>query len=219
MATRGDCWGPRLLQQSGLRFARQRALEPFLDWTSVSLSEESGDKVVDKGVPVDSVDDLDRRILVELQDNGRRSYREIAKTVGVAPGTVATRVQQMMSSGMLSVVAVPNLRMMGFKFHALIGVKVEPGLTQDFATALETQEEVTWVGLTATGYDLLVEVAARDAQEFGKYKDGVLARLPGFVSCDVFVYWDLRKQHFRFSEVGTLLRAAAPPAPEADDEA
>jgi Lrp/AsnC family transcriptional regulator for asnA, asnC and gidA len=153
------------------------------------------------------LDDLDRRILVELQADGRRSYREIAKTVGVAPGTVATRVQQMTSSGLLSVIAIPNLHMMGFKFHALVGVKVEPGRTLEVARALESEEEVTWVGLTATGYDLLVEVAVHDAQEFGAYKDSKLAHLPGFVSADVFVYWDLLKQHYRFKDVGTL-RAA-----------
>lgn len=153
---------------------------------------------------MEELDELDRRIFVELQEDGRRSYREIAKNVGVAPGTVRTRVQQMTSSGMLSIIAVPDLYQMGFRFHALVGIKVEPGTTLDVARALESAPEITWVGLTATGYDLLVEVAVRDAQEFGRYKEESLATLPGFVSADVFVYWDLVKQNYRFKDVGGL---------------
>lgn len=158
---------------------------------------------------MDDLDELDRRILVELQDDGRRSYREIAKALGVAAGTVRARVIQMTQSGMVSFVALPNLQLMGFKFHALVGIRVEPGRTAEVARLLEPQEPITWIGLTATGYDMLVEVAARDAQEFGRYREDVLARLPGFVSSDVFVYWDLVKLGYRFVSDDTDGRADA----------
>jgi len=167
---------------------------------------------------LEELDDLDRRIFVELQKDGRRSYREIAKNVGVAPGTVRTRVQQMTSSGMLSVIAVPNLYKLGFRFHALVGINVEPGTTLEVARALESAEEITWVGLTATGYDLLVEVAVADAQEFGRYKAEVFAKLPGFVSADVFVYWDLRKQNYRFKDVGGMRVTGMHPTEDPDTE-
>jgi Lrp/AsnC family transcriptional regulator, regulator for asnA, asnC and gidA len=147
------------------------------------------------------IDDLDRRILIELQEDGRRSYREIAKRVGVTAGTVRTRMLQMTESGLLSVVGLPNLYEMGFKFHALVGIKVAPGRALEVAQLLEPSEDITWVGLTATGYDLLVEIAMRDAQEFGRYKEEVLAQLPGFVSADVFVYWHLLKLFHRFEAI------------------
>jgi len=146
---------------------------------------------------VDPLDDLDRRILLELQEDGRRSYREIAKKVGAAPGTVRSRVLGLSTDGMFEVVGVPNLYRMGFRFHALLGISVEPGRVDEMADLLVPREEVTWVGLTANGYDLLVEVALHDAQEFGRYRQDVLAHLPGFRSADVFVYWDVRKLHYR----------------------
>lgn len=158
---------------------------------------------------VDRLDELDRRILVELQEDGRRSYSDIADAVGVSPGTVRTRVQQMTATGLITVVAVPNLYQLGYRFHALVGIKVEPGHAVDVARALEDEEAITWVGLTATGYDLLVEVAMHDAQEFGRYKEEVLAQLPAFVSADVFVYWDLLKQNYRFKDAGGMRVAGA----------
>lgn len=155
------------------------------------------------------LDDVDRRILMELQQDGRRSYRDIASTMGVAAGTVRARVLQMTSSGMLDIVAVPNLYQMGYKFHALVGIRVEPGHSIEVGNLLEAAEEVTWVGLTATGYDLLVEVAMRDAQDFGRYKEEFLAKLPGFVSADVFIYWDLVKQHHKFGVTSPTIASMA----------
>ncbi|MET0971891.1 MAG: AsnC family transcriptional regulator, partial [Thermoleophilaceae bacterium] len=40
------------------------------------------------------LDDLDRRILIELQEDGRRSYREIGSKLGVSAGTARVRAMQ-----------------------------------------------------------------------------------------------------------------------------
>ncbi|HEX9044257.1 MAG TPA: Lrp/AsnC family transcriptional regulator [Candidatus Limnocylindrales bacterium] len=145
----------------------------------------------------DPLDDLDRRIIAELQEDGRRSYREIAKRLGVAPGTVRTRVQQLIADRTVEVVAVPKYFQMGFQFYALVALRLAPGCADEVATILEAREEVSWVGLAISGYDVFVEVVLRDAQEFGRYRQDVLAALPGFQSADVFVYWDIRKLHYR----------------------
>lgn len=144
------------------------------------------------------LDDLDRRILMELQEDGRRSYREIASRVGAAAGTVRARATQLMADGLVEIVAVPNPWRMGLRFFALLGLRLEPGRADEVAGLLTPRPEVTWVGLAATGYDVMAEVALHDAQEFGHYKQDVLALLPGFVSVDVYLLWDVRKLHYRF---------------------
>ncbi len=45
------------------------------------------------------VDELDMRILSLLQKNARLSYREIAKELGVAVGTVYNRIKRLEESG------------------------------------------------------------------------------------------------------------------------
>lgn len=42
-----------------------------------------------------TIDELDRRIIVELQRDARRSYRQIAVQLDVSPSTVMTRVQRL----------------------------------------------------------------------------------------------------------------------------
>ncbi|HXF36034.1 MAG TPA: winged helix-turn-helix transcriptional regulator, partial [Actinomycetota bacterium] len=47
------------------------------------------------------VDDLDLRILAELQEDGRRSYREMSQRLGVSPGTVRSRLLQLIEEGVV----------------------------------------------------------------------------------------------------------------------
>ncbi len=144
------------------------------------------------------LDDLDRRILSELQEDGRRSYREISQRLGVAAGTVRSRVLQLISDQVVEIIAVPNPWRMGFGFFAALGLRLDTSRVEEVADDLAARQDVTWVGLTATGYDLMIEVALADAQEFGRFRGDVLAKLPGFRSVDVFLLYDMRKLYHRF---------------------
>lgn len=155
------------------------------------------------------LDELDLKIIAQLQEDGRRSYREIGSRLGVSAGTIRARALQLMDDGVLEVIAVPNPWRMGFKFIAAIGLRLHPGSVEEVARDLTSREEVSWVGLVATGYELMFEVVLPDAQAFGKYREEVLAKLPGFVSADVYLLWDVRKLHYRMGAPWSSPRAEA----------
>jgi Lrp/AsnC family transcriptional regulator, regulator for asnA, asnC and gidA len=148
------------------------------------------------------VDDLDRRIMIELQEDGRRPYREISQRLGVAPGTVRSRVLQLVEEGVLRVIAVPDPYRLGYRFHATVGLRVDPGHSEAVADALAEREEVGWVGLTSSGFDVMFEVALPDSRAFGAYKEQVLARLPGCRAIEVYEIWGIRKFHYGIVEEG-----------------
>jgi DNA-binding Lrp family transcriptional regulator len=47
------------------------------------------------------IDDLDKKILSILKEDGRKSYTEIARAVGLSEGAVRRRVQNLSSSGVI----------------------------------------------------------------------------------------------------------------------
>jgi Lrp/AsnC family transcriptional regulator for asnA, asnC and gidA len=143
------------------------------------------------------VDQLDRQILAELEADGRRSYREISERLRVSPGTVRSRALQLIREGAVRIVAAPNPPLMGLMFHALVALQLEPGNGDAVADLLAGRPEAGWVGLVAGGYDIIFEVALPDAQTFGRYKEEVLAKLPGCQRVDVFQVWDVRKFHYQ----------------------
>lgn len=145
--------------------------------------------------------------MAELQEDGRRSYREISKRLNVAPGTIRSRVLQLLEEGVFQVIAIPDPWRMGYQFHASVGLRLLPGRTEAVGNLLATREEVTWVGLVSTGYDVIFEVTLPDSRSFGEYKENVLAALDGVQQVDVFEIWSIRK--FRYN--------MAPPAYALDE--
>jgi Lrp/AsnC family transcriptional regulator for asnA, asnC and gidA len=152
----------------------------------------------------EGLDDLDRRILIELQEDGRRSYREIGARLGISAGTARSRAMQLMADGTIEIVAHPDPWKMGFEFFALVGLKLDEGSVdvEEVADLLVAREEITYVALATTGFDILAEIAVEDARAFGHYKNEVLAKLPGVGAIEVWVLWDVRKVRYHLEVPG-----------------
>jgi Lrp/AsnC family transcriptional regulator for asnA, asnC and gidA len=141
--------------------------------------------------PARRVDELDRRIIEALQENGRESFRRIAARLGVSEGTVRARYARLTSAGILQVVAVTNPLGLGFE-QALIGVKTS-GPPSEVADAISRWPEADYVVVTAGQFDLVVELVAADRRELLELTNRLRA-LEGVVSTETFFYLEMWKQ-------------------------
>ena len=66
------------------------------------------------------VDELDRELIIELQEDGRRSYVELAERLHISEATARSRVKRLLSRGLLKVTAVPNLQLLGYQFVSIV---------------------------------------------------------------------------------------------------
>jgi Lrp/AsnC family transcriptional regulator, regulator for asnA, asnC and gidA len=168
--------------------------------------------------PPAAIDAMDMQILLELQEDGRRSYREIAKRLGVTAATVRARVLQLLEDQVVEVVAVPNPWRLGLTFFAVVALRVEPGHADEVADALAARTEVTWVASMATGWEVMCEIALEDAKTFAAYRESVLAALPGVRAIDVFLQADVRKLRYRLGHPDDVGASGVPPAVRIEDE-
>ena len=141
--------------------------------------------------PARRVDELDRRIIEALQDNGRESFRRIAARLGVSEATVRSRYARLVSEGILQVVAVTNPLGLGFD-QALVGLKTS-GPPGDVADELARWPEVDYVVVTAGQFDLVVEVVASDRRELLELTNRMRG-IDGVVSTETFLYLEMWKQ-------------------------
>jgi Lrp/AsnC family transcriptional regulator for asnA, asnC and gidA len=141
--------------------------------------------------PARRVDDLDRRIIEALQENGRDSFRRIAGMLGVSEATVRARYARLTSEGVLQVVAVTNPLGLGFD-QALVGVKTS-GPPGEVADEISRWPEADYVVVTAGQFDLVVEVVASDRRELLALTNRMRA-LDGVVSTETFFYLEMWKQ-------------------------
>ena len=108
------------------------------------------------------LDDIDRKIVRSLQEDGRISYSDISKAVGVSAGTVRNRINQMRSSGILSVNVWLDPSLSGLGIHATLLLKVRSGQLVEVADALSGLEEAGYVATLAGAYDAVADVFCRD---------------------------------------------------------
>src|SRR5918998_6766577 len=60
------------------------------------------------------LDDVSKKIVEQLQVDGRRSYAEIGKAVGLSEAAVRQRVQKLLDTGVMQIVGVTDPLMLGF---------------------------------------------------------------------------------------------------------
>ncbi|WP_295702959.1 Lrp/AsnC family transcriptional regulator [Lapillicoccus sp.] len=143
------------------------------------------------------LDDVSKQIIERLQEDGRQPYVTIAKAVGLSEAAVRQRVQRLLDSGVMQIVAVTDPLQVGFRRQAMVGVRVE-GDVAPVAQALGELSEVIYVVTTAGSFDLLVEVVCEDDDHLLELLSSRVRALPGVRSTETFVYLKLNKQHYNW---------------------
>ena len=149
--------------------------------------------------PARRVDDLDRRIIEALQENGRESFRSIAARLDVSEATVRARYARLTGEGILQVVGVTNPLGLGFE-QALVGVKTS-GPSDGIADEIAHWPEADYVVVTAGQYDILVEVVTTDRRHLLELTNRMRA-LDGVASTETYFYLEMWKQLYDWGTQG-----------------
>lgn len=123
------------------------------------------------------LDDVDRRILAEVQADGRLSVNELAAKVNVARATAYQRLQRLETDGVISrYAAIVDPGRVGLGIAALILVNVAQGDWRDARERLLALPGVQYLALTSGGFDFVVLVRVPDVETL---RDVVLVKLHG----------------------------------------
>jgi Lrp/AsnC family transcriptional regulator for asnA, asnC and gidA len=144
-----------------------------------------------------NLDSIDEEIIRQLQSDGRRPYTQLAKSVGLSEAAVRQRVQRLLESGVMQVVAVTDPLSLGLRRQAMVGIRVQ-GDVREVADALAGLDEVVYVVLTAGSVDLLAEVVVRSDEDLLRLLNDHVRSIPGVVSTETSIYLSLRKQTYQW---------------------
>jgi Lrp/AsnC family transcriptional regulator for asnA, asnC and gidA len=141
------------------------------------------------------LDEVNRAIIEELQQDGRRPYGTIAEAVGLSEAAVRQRVQKLRDAGVVQIVAVTDPLQIGFRSQAMVGIRTE-GDVRDVAERLAAVEDIDYVVMCAGSFDLLVELVCEDDDAILELLNGVIRRIPGVRETETFMYLKLTKQTY-----------------------
>ena len=141
------------------------------------------------------LDDVSKKIIEQLQENGRRPYASIAASVGLSEAAVRQRVQRLVRDGVVQIVAVTNPLHVGFTRQAMIGIKID-GHLDPVVQAISALDEVAYVVVTAGSFDVLAEVICEDDSHLLHVLNQQIRTIDGVRSTETFVYLELSKQTY-----------------------
>ncbi len=149
---------------------------------------------VKKHPPLDAIS---KTIIELLQEDGRRSYSDIGRVVGLSEAAVRQRVQRLTESGVMQIVAVTDPMQLGFPRQALIGIRVS-GDTRHVAEAVAAIDAVDYVVIAVGSFDVLAEVVCEDDDDLLALINDTIRPIDGVLSTETFIYAKLQKQLYNW---------------------
>jgi Lrp/AsnC family transcriptional regulator for asnA, asnC and gidA len=141
------------------------------------------------------LDRTDRSIIRELQADGRISYADLAPRVGLSAPATRQRVQRLVDSELLQVVAVTDPLKLGLPVMALVGITVD-GDVRAVADRVSELNRVIYVVLTSGSFDLFAEVVCADMDELFSVVNDHIKAIGGVRTSESFVYFDIHTHRF-----------------------
>jgi len=109
------------------------------------------------------IDELDRKIIRVLNQNARKSFREVAKEVGTSVTAVINKVKKLEKANAIKgYIPVIDAEYFGFELFAIIALRISKG------KLLETQEKISEDPQVMAVYDITGEW---DSLVIGYFKD------------------------------------------------
>ena len=146
-----------------------------------------------------TLDDVDAKILVNLQENARTTQSDIAKSVGLAPSAVLERMRKLEARGAIrEYVASIDPHVTNRPLLAFVAVRTnEYGPEQSSAKALAQLPEVLEIHHVAGEDCFLLKVRAKDAEQLGQMLRQKIGAVPGVTSTRTTIVLETVKETSR----------------------
>lgn len=144
------------------------------------------------------LDKIDQEIVGLLRIDGRMAFTEIAKRLDIPEATVRYRVQRLLQSELIKVLAWPNPEKLGSPHILIVSLIVENNRIDAVAEELSRMVEVRFVAVTAGRYNIIADVY------FGVHEEllAFFARLhqvQGIISYESQIILKLLKAEYKYT--------------------
>lgn len=134
-------------------------------------------------MPEPKLDAIDRRILEQLQRNGRLTNLELAERVGLSPSPCLRRVRILEEAGVIEGYGARlNRRKVGLGLTIFIAMNLDRHGevdVQSFRDMIAALPEIVACHVTSGEYDFLLQVVVADLEEYREFSLNRLLKIPG----------------------------------------
>ncbi|WP_457591030.1 Lrp/AsnC family transcriptional regulator [Geoglobus sp.] len=119
---------------------------------------------------MEKIDKMDLKILSELQEDARKSLREIAEKLGVTEATIYNRINKLKKLGVIErFIPVINYSKLGYDLIAVIGITAKGGKVVEVEKLLAEMPNVTAVYDVTGEFDVIAVSKFRDRDSLNEF--------------------------------------------------
>lgn len=138
------------------------------------------------------LDATDQAIVRFLSTDGRATYSEISKSVGVSIGTVRNRITQMRETGALHLNVWLDPYKVGLGIAATFLIRVEPGKLDEVIESLKPLDSTGYIAAVAGDHDLVVDAFYRDVPHLNEVLRNDIESVEGIVSVTSYLVTEIK---------------------------
>jgi len=134
-------------------------------------------------------DQTDKAILRQLQDDGRKPYAEIAKSLKISNTMVHQRISKMKQHGYLKGISIAlDERKMGFEWSAFTGIVLkEDSDSESIIKALELIPEILECYYITGQYTRYIRLVARNSEHMRSVLYDKIDHIPGVLKTESII--------------------------------
>ncbi len=140
------------------------------------------------------IDDVDRELIRALQADGRASYSQLSRLVGLSDAATRQRVMRLLDERVIDIVAVTDPVKLGLSYQALLGITVSADVRK-IASKIESYDEAVYVVMSTGRFDLLVELVSKNSDSFIEVSNSI-RDLRGVQGVEIMSYLGITKQTY-----------------------
>jgi Lrp/AsnC family leucine-responsive transcriptional regulator len=126
------------------------------------------------------LDDVDRRIIALLQEDGRMSARDVSRRLSdIGDRAVRYRIDRLVRSRAISIIAVVDNERIGYPVLGDVIIELPPANVRDALTSLADDELVCYLGADLERGTITLQIAAHDEYEFRAWVSALVKSVDG----------------------------------------
>lgn len=163
------------------------------------------------------IDELDLKLMQELQKDGRARHVNLAKKLDVVEGTVRKRIKNLVENNIIKTIAVPNLHKLGYNFMSFMALQVQLANLREIADNLANKPNVCYLAFVTGRYDMVAVVMTRSPEELAHFIEKEISAIPGILRTETFVNLEILKGGWPMIDTTQLLSSIDFSPPEKDN--
>jgi Lrp/AsnC family transcriptional regulator, regulator for asnA, asnC and gidA len=125
------------------------------------------------------LDDLDAKLIRELQGDGRMPNTDLARRLQVAEATVRNRIQRLVRDKVIQFGAWADPLKIGYQHYAMVEIQASLPDVDQAARRLARLPEIFFLGICTGSYDIVAAAVFRSNEHMHEFMTKRLARIPG----------------------------------------